>query len=61
MHYTHKNTKARFGNDDTYHEPLSKEWVNGKSRSHLAYTVVLYAVKLTRKLQHPILWVGFIN
>ena len=60
-HYTHKNTKTRFGNYDTYHEPLSEEWINGRSRNHLAYTIVLSAVKLPRKSQHPILWVGLIN
>ena len=58
---THKNRKTRFGNYDTYHEPLSEEWINGRSRNHLAYTIVLSAVKLPRKSQHPILWVGLIN
>ena len=24
---THKNIKTRFRNYDTYHEPLSKEWI----------------------------------
>ena len=37
---THKNTKTRFGNYDTYHELLSEEWINEKSRNHLAYTIV---------------------
>ena len=23
-----KNIKARFGNYDTYHKPLSEEWIN---------------------------------
>ena len=35
-----------------YHEPLFKEWIKGKSRNHLAYTIVLSAVKLPRKSQH---------
>ena len=43
------------------HEPLSEEWINGRSRTHLAYTIVLSAVKLPRKSQHPILWVRLIN
>ena len=49
MNYAHKNTKTRFGNYDTYHEPLSEEWINGRSRNHLAYTIVLSAVKPPRK------------
>ena len=61
MHYTHKNIKARFGNYDTYHEPLLEEWLNGRSRNHFAHTIVLSAVKLSRKLQHPIYWVELIN
>ena len=51
MHYTHKNTKTRFGNYDTYHEPLSEEWINGRSRNNLTYTIFLSAVKLPRKSQ----------
>ena len=43
------------------HEPLPEEWINGRSRTHLAYTIVLSAVKLPRKSQHPILWVRLIN
>ena len=43
------------------YEPLSEEWINRRSRNHLAYTIVLVAVKLPRKLQHPILCVGLIN
>ena len=50
---THKNTKTRFGNYDTYHEPLFEEWINGRSRNHLAYTIVLSTVKLPRDLQIP--------
>ena len=60
-HYTHKNTKTQFVNCDTYHEPLSEELINGRSRNHLAYTIILSAVKVPRKSQHAILWVGLIN
>ena len=30
-------------------------------KNHLAYTIVLSAVKLPRKSQHPILWLGLIK
>ena len=60
-HYTQKNIKTWFGNYNTYHKPLSEEKINGRSRNHLAYTIVVSTVKLPRKSQHPILWVGLIN
>ena len=50
---THKNSKTRFGNYDTYHEPLSEEWINGGSRNHLAYTTVLSAVKHQKNCNIP--------
>ena len=34
-----------------YHEPLSEEWMNERSRNHLAYTIVLSALKLPRTSQ----------
>ena len=43
------------------HKPLSKEWINERSRNHVAYTIVLSAVKLTKISQHLILWVALIN
>ena len=52
MIYTNKNTKIQFQNYDTYHERLSEEWINGRSRNQVAYTIVLSAVKLLRKSQH---------
>ena len=52
MIYTHKNTKIQFQNYDTCHERLSEEWINGRSRNQVAYTIVLSAVKLPRKSQH---------
>ena len=59
--HTQTNIKTRFKNYDTYQEPLSEEWINGRSRNHLAYTIVRSVVKLPTKLQDPILWVGLIN
>ena len=59
--YTPRSTQTQFRNYDTYHEPLSKELINRRSRNHLAYTIVPSAVKLHSKSQHPILWVGLIN
>ena len=50
---THKNTKTRFGNYDTYHEPLSEEWINERSRNHLAYNIVLSAVKHQKNCNIP--------
>ena len=38
MNYTHENTKAQFGNYDTYHEPLSEEGINRRAGNHAAYT-----------------------
>ena len=56
---THTNT--RFKNYDIYHEPLSEEWINERLKHYVAYTIVLSAVKLSRKPRHPNLWVGLIN
>ena len=43
------------------HKPLSKEWINNRSRKHVAYNIVLSAVKLPKISQHLILLVGLIN
>ena len=48
-------------NYGTYIEPLSKKWMNGRLSKHVAYTIFSSAVKLLRKWQHPIFWVGLIN
>ena len=55
MNFTHKNKKSRFGNYDTYHEPLSEELINKRLRNHVSYTIILSAVKLPRKLLYHIL------
>ena len=56
---THTNTW--FKNYDTYHEQLSEEWINERLKHYVAYTIVLSAVKLSRKPRHSTLWVGLIN
>ena len=48
INYTHKNTKIPLGNYDTFHKPLSKEWVNGRSRNQAGYTKVFSAANLPR-------------
>ena len=52
---THTNIKTLFRDFDAYYEPLSKKWINRKSRNHVSYTIVLSTVKLPTKLQYPIL------
>ena len=54
-HTKKKNKKTEYGNYDAYPELLSKKWINGRSRKHLAYTTILSEANLPKKLQHSIL------
>ena len=55
MNFPHKNKKSRFGNYDTYHEPLSEELINKRLRNQVSYTIILSAVKLPRKLLYGLI------
>ena len=52
--YTQKcrNRTKDLENYNTYREPISEEWINGRVRNHAAHTFIV---------SHPILWVWLAN